>query len=99
VEGRLHLASPESGSTRGQFFHVAYSVWKSDGSETCPSMFPFEFVLPEVFTDNGHTRPLPPTYDIPHSEDADIRAQCGYLIRVIVERRASKLALWKPPKM
>ncbi|KAI0248603.1 hypothetical protein BJV78DRAFT_1131125 [Lactifluus subvellereus] len=99
VEGRLRLASLEGGSADYSFFHVSHDVWKSNGGGgTCPSMFPFEFVLPDVFMDNGHLRPLPPTYDIAHTDSTDIRAQCSYLIKVIVQRKGSKLALWKPPK-
>jgi hypothetical protein len=94
----LFLATPEDASAGTPFFHVSYDVWKSDGSGICPSMFPFELVLPEVFLDDGHIRPLPPTYDMTHSDAMDIGAQCSYLIRVIVQRKACKLALWKPPK-
>jgi hypothetical protein len=61
-------------------------------------MFPFETVLPEVFSDNGQRRALPPTYDNPSSEARDMRAQCNYFLWVVVERKGSKLALWKLPK-
>ena len=61
-------------------------------------MLPFEIVLPEVFMDKGQRRMLPPTFDIPYSDVVDIRTQCKYLLQVVVERKASKLALWKFPK-
>jgi hypothetical protein len=61
-------------------------------------MFPFEAVLPEGFWDNGQRRALPPTYDNPCSEARDIQAQFNYLLWVVVERKGSKLALWKLPK-
>ena len=98
VEGRLRLASLEGGSADHSFFHAYYDVWRSSGGGMCPSMFPFEFVLSDMFTDNGRLRPLPPTYDIVYTDAMDIRVQCSYLIKVIVERRGSKLALWKFPK-
>jgi hypothetical protein len=60
-------------------------------------MSPFEFVLPEVFTDNGQRRILPPTYNL-RSELSGLRAQCNYVIKVIVSRKGCKLGLWKPKK-
>jgi len=61
-------------------------------------MFPFETVLPEVFTDNGLRRALPPTYDNPPSDTTDIRAQCSYLPWVIVERKGNILHFENSPK-
>jgi hypothetical protein len=62
-------------------------------------MFPFRVELPEGFADNGTIRALPPTYDNPLSgATTDIRAQCHYSLSVVVERKGSKLALWKLPK-
>jgi len=103
LEGRLHLASPECASTDGTFFSVSYDIWRrsdddADGRGPCPSMFPFEIVLPEVFTDRGVRRALPPTYEIEYPYAADIRANCSYLLRVVLQRRGSKLAIWKHPK-
>lgn len=95
------MASPEGAGANPTFFCVSYDVWRrseEDGSAPCPSMFPFETVLPEVFSDNGQRRALPPTYDNPSSEARDMRAQCNYFLWVVVERKGSKLALWKLPK-
>jgi hypothetical protein len=95
------LATPEGAVADPTFFTMTHDVWRrtdEDGSGPCPSMFPFETVLPDVFSDNGHRRPLPPTYDNPTSAATDIGAQCRYLLRVIVERKGSKLAIWKLPK-
>jgi hypothetical protein len=96
------LASPEGQSADPTFFSVSYDVWRrsdEDGCSLCPSMLPFKTVLPEGFTDNGQTRALPPTYNNPFSgATKDIRAQCHYFLSVVVERRGTKLALWKPPK-
>jgi hypothetical protein len=61
-------------------------------------MFQFETVLPEVFTENGQRRALPPTYDNPPSDATDIRAQCSYLPRVIIERKGKKLHFENSPK-
>lgn len=62
-------------------------------------MFPFDAVMPEGFMDNGQRRALPPTYDNPLSgATTDIRAQCQYVLSIVVERKGSKLTLWKPPK-
>lgn len=100
----MHLASPETGSADWTFFSVSYVVWRKTtddddgGGGTCPGMLPFEIVLPEVFMDKGQRRMLPPTFDIPYSDVVDIRTQCKYLLQVVVERKASKLALWKFPK-
>jgi hypothetical protein len=97
----LHLGSPEGGVADLTFFSVSYDVWRraeEDGSAPSPSMFPFETVLPEVFADNGQRRAFPPSYDNPASEATDVRAQCGYFLSVVVERKGSKLALWKSPK-
>jgi hypothetical protein len=60
-------------------------------------MFPFEFVLPEVFVDNGQSRPLPPTCSL-RSDLPGICAQCNYIMTVIVKRKGGKLGLWKPQK-
>jgi hypothetical protein len=105
LEGRLHLANPDGQTADPTFFSVSYDVWSKSGEEEeygcslCPSMFPFKAVLPEGFTDNGRARALPPTYDNPLSgATTDIRAQCQYFLSVVVERRGSKLALWKLPK-
>ncbi len=76
---------------------MLYPIGRIDGSGVCPSIFPFEFVLPEVFTDNGQRRALPPTYNL-HSDLSGVRAQCDYVMKVIVKRKGGKLALWKPQK-
>lgn len=60
-------------------------------------MFPFEFVLPEVILDSGQPRALPPTYNL-RSDLSGLRAQCNYVMKVIVTRKGCKLGLWKPPK-
>ena len=60
-------------------------------------MFPFEFVLPEVFNDDGTRRALPPTYNL-RSDLSGIRVQCNYVMKVIVKRKSCKLGLWKPKK-
>ncbi|KAF8500873.1 hypothetical protein F5888DRAFT_1677101 [Russula emetica] len=102
LEGRLHLGSPEGQAANPTFFSVSYDVWRrsdKDGRSLCPSMFPFKTVMPEGFTDNGTTRALPPTYNNPLSGvTTDIRAKCQYHLSVVVERRGSKLAIWKLPK-
>ncbi|KAI0304315.1 hypothetical protein B0F90DRAFT_1809172 [Multifurca ochricompacta] len=98
LEGRLHLADSEGARVMLTFLNISYDIWRNDGSGTCPTMFPFEFAMPEVFTDNGQRRPLPPTYSVPSSDASGIRAQCYYSLSVIVERRGSKLGLWKPHK-
>ncbi|KAI9508746.1 hypothetical protein F5148DRAFT_842205 [Russula earlei] len=109
VEGQLHLASPEGSSADSMFFGVGHDLWSTrrsrrsadddaddSSAESCPSMFPFEIVLPDTFTDNGGRRSyLPPSFDVPYSDAADIRAQCNYLLRVVVERKGHKLSLWK----
>lgn len=97
VEGRLHLADPHGASVDSSFVSMFYPVGRIDGNGVCPSMFPFEFVLPEVFIDNVQRRALPPTYNL-HSDFSGTSAQCNYLLRVIVKRKGGKLALWKPPK-
>ena len=61
-------------------------------------MFPFEIVLPETFTEREQSRALPPSYEIGYPYAPDIRAKCSYLLRVVVQRRGSKLAVWKHPK-
>ena len=102
LEGRFLLASPECASTDGTFFSAEYDIWKrsdedADGAGPCPSMLPFEVVLPETFTDRGVRRALPPSYEIdPYV--ADIRVKFSYSIRVVVQRKGSKLAIWKLPK-
>ena len=103
LEGKLHLASPGGQAADPTFFSVSYDVWErsdeDDGCSLCPSMFAFKVVLPEVFTDNGQPRALPPTYNNPLSgATTDVRAQCQYSLSVHVDRRGSKLALWKHPK-
>ncbi|KAH9042012.1 hypothetical protein EDB85DRAFT_1857378 [Lactarius pseudohatsudake] len=97
VEGRLHLADPHGASTDTPFVNMLYPVVGIDGSRVCPSIFPFEFVLPEVFVDNGITRALPPTYNL-RSDLSGIRAQCDYVMKVVVKRKGGKLALWTPQK-
>jgi hypothetical protein len=97
----LHLGSPEGAVADPTFFSVSYDVWRrtaEDGSKPSPSMFPFEAVLPEAFADNGQRRALPPSYDNPTAETTDLRAQCRYTLWIYVERKGSKLALWKAPK-
>ena len=97
----MNLSSPEGGAANSTFFSVSYDVWRrtaEDGSGPSPSMFPFEAVLPEAFADNGQRRALPPSYDNPASEATDIRAQCRYFLWIVVERKGSKLGLWKQPK-
>ncbi|KAH9969730.1 hypothetical protein BC827DRAFT_1257562 [Russula dissimulans] len=103
VEGRLHLASPEGASTDVTFFGISDELWTRPpddvDSDTCPSMFGFEIVLPEMFTDERQRRSfLPPSFDVPYSDAADIRAQCSYQLRVVVERKGSRLSLWKLSK-
>ncbi|KAI9465384.1 hypothetical protein BJY52DRAFT_1243651 [Lactarius psammicola] len=97
VEGRLHLADPHGSSVDTTFVNMFYPVGGIDGSGVCPSIFPFEFVLPEAFTDNGQRRALPPTYNL-RSDLSGVRAQCNYVMKVIVKRKGGKLALWKPQK-
>lgn len=97
------MASPECARVNGPFFSVEYDIWRrsdddADGRGQCPSMFPFEIVLHEVFTDKGVRRTLPPSYEIEYPYTADIRASCSYLLRVVLQRRGSKLAIWKLPK-
>jgi len=75
---------------------MLYPVGRIDGG-VCPSIFPFEFVLPEAFIENGQRRALPPTYDL-RSDLSSIRAQCNYNMKVIVKRKGGKLGLWKPQK-
>ncbi|KAF8271979.1 hypothetical protein EI94DRAFT_1770120 [Lactarius quietus] len=94
VEGRLRLADPHGASVNTSFVNMLYPVGRVDPNGVCPSMFPFEFVLPEVFTDNGQRRALPPTYNL-RSELSGIHAQCNYVLKVIVKRKARKLGLWK----
>ena len=74
-----------------------YPVGRIDGSGVCPTMFPFEFVLPEAFIDNGQRRTLPPTYNL-SSDLSGVRARCNYVMKVIVKRKGGKLGLWKPKK-
>lgn len=97
VEGRLQLADPHGASVNTSFVNMLYPVWRADSSGACPTMFPFEFVLPELITDNGQRRALPPTYNL-RSELSGLRAQCNYVIKVIVTRKGCKLGLWKPKK-
>lgn len=97
------MATRDGASAQPTFFCASYDVWRRPvvGAESCgpcPSMFPFELVLRDLFVDNGERRALPPSYDVPYSDDADIRAQCTYLLRIVVERKGSKLGLWKLPK-
>ena len=97
------MASPEGASSETQFFSDSYDLWKpseddADGRGPCPSMFPFEIVLPEMFTDRGGTRPLPPTHDIVYPNASDIRAKCYYLLRVVVRRKGTKVPIWKLSK-
>ncbi|KAH9065307.1 hypothetical protein EDB87DRAFT_1672662 [Lactarius vividus] len=89
VEGRLHLADPHGASVDTPFVNMLYPVWGIDGSGVCPSIFPFEFVLPEVFADNGVRRALPPTYNL-RSDLSGIRVQCNYVMKVIVKRKGGK---------
>lgn len=102
LEGRLHLATPGGQAADPTIFSVSFDVWRrsdEDGYPLCPSMFPFKTVMPECFADNGNTRALPPTYNNPLSgATTDIQAQCQYSLSVVVERRGSKLGLWKRPK-
>jgi hypothetical protein len=97
------LANPECGSVDGPFFNVSYDIWgksddDADGRGSCPSIFPFEVVLPETFKERGVRRALPPSYEIEYPFATDIRAKCSYLLRVVVQRKGSKLAIWKLPK-
>jgi hypothetical protein len=85
------------------FFSASYDLWKRSeddpgGRGPCPSMFPFDIVLPETFTDKVGTRALPPTHDVVYPHAADIRAKCCYLLRVVVRRKGTKLPIWKLPK-
>jgi len=97
VEGRLRLADSHGAGVDTSFVNMLYPIWKPDRSSVCPSMFPFEFVLPEVFNDDRQRRALPPTYNL-RSDWSGIRAQCNYVMKVIVKRKSCKLGLWKPTK-
>jgi len=104
VEGRLHLASPEGASVDVTFFVISDELWRRPpgdvvDSDGCPCMFGFEIVLPEMFTDERQRRSfLPPSFDVPYSDTADIRARCSYQLRVVAERKGSRLSLWKLSK-
>ncbi len=76
---------------------MVHPLGGADISGVCPSILPFEFVLPEVCVDNGHMRALPPTYNF-RSDLSGIRAQCNYVMRVTVKRKGGKLGLWKSKK-
>jgi hypothetical protein len=97
VEGRLQLADPYGARVDTSFVNMFHPVGRIDCSGVCPSMFPFEFVLPEAFVDNGQRRALPPTYNH-RSDSTGIRAHCNYIMTVIVKRKGGKLGLWKPQK-
>jgi hypothetical protein len=97
------LATPEGARIDGSFFSASYDIWTRseddvDGRGQCPGLFPLDVVLPETFKDKGASRPLPPSHDILYSNAADICAKCSYVLRVVVERRGSKLGIWKLPK-
>ena len=94
----MQLADPHGASVNTSFVNMLYPVGRVDSSGVCPTMFPFEFVLPEVIIDNGQRRALPPTYNL-RSEISSLRAQCNYVMKVIVTRKGGKLSLWKPKKM
>jgi hypothetical protein len=98
----LKLASPECPSVDWTFINVSYDIWRrsddAEGPGPCPSTFPFEIALPETFTELGLSRALPPSYEIEYPQAVDIRAKCSYILRVVVQRRGSKLAIWKTLK-
>jgi hypothetical protein len=97
------LASPEGASSETPFFSASYDLWKwskddADGYGQCPSIVPFEIVLPETFMDKVGRRALPPTHDIVYPNASDIRAKCYYLLRFVVRRKGTKLPIWKLAK-
>ena len=93
----MHLVDPHGASANTSLINMIYPVGRVDSSGVCPTMFPFEFVLPELIHDNGQTRALPPTYNL-RSDLSGLRAQCNYVMKVIVTRKGCKLGLWKPKK-
>lgn len=93
----MHLADPHGARVDTSFVNMLHPIWRKNHSGVCPSMFPFEFVLPEVFIDNELRRALPPTYNL-RSELSGISVRCNYVMKVVVKRKGCKLGLWKPTK-
>ncbi|KAI0270001.1 hypothetical protein BC834DRAFT_864446 [Gloeopeniophorella convolvens] len=95
LEGRLHMAHSDGASIDFTFLSASSVAWKADSNTACPTMFPFEMVLPESFMDNGSRRALPPSYSTAHAGMSDIFVQCSYSMTVCVARKGGKLTPWK----
>ncbi|VDB95739.1 unnamed protein product [Peniophora sp. CBMAI 1063] len=102
IEGRLELTVAELTESEAPFLSVSQTLWKADGTSTCPSVLPFELLLPETFQDrvDERTRPLPPSYD-PHSDGINMKSLSARVeYRIVIRVTKAKLGkmLWKPSK-
>ncbi|KAA1469682.1 hypothetical protein DENSPDRAFT_835337 [Dentipellis sp. KUC8613] len=99
LEGRLSLTLTEGISNVRTFLSTTSTVWKADegSSSACPSMFPFEVMLPVGCQDVDRVRPLPPTFNSAYPGVPDIFINCNYTLTVRVVK-ARNLKLWKPQK-
>lgn len=101
VEGRVDLAMARGTKTQSvQTINSTTTLWKHKSTEhpaTCPQIVPFAYALPAKYEDATGKHLLPPTFQLPHDEMADVFARSAYRLRVAVTRKP-KIGPWPSTK-
>jgi hypothetical protein len=90
IQGKIGVGIGETFATDYLVLSESVTLWTTGGLSPCASTLPFEYALPETFTDqaNGVERPLPPSFDS-EAESADVKdlhVKCVYKLTVKVTR-------------
>lgn len=95
IEGDLKLTIAEGGTNSIPFLSHSIPLFYSATGSTCPAVHAFSYRLPLKFDDDGHSRGLPPTYEVNFRGVPGLRAVVRYWITVKLVRKK----IWKRKEM